>query len=50
MLQYQEEFPVQNATLTIMVGGKKASFNKAINIFKALGENIIYVGKVAQDK
>ena len=38
MLQYQEEFLVQkNATLTIMVGGKKAAFNKAINIFKALG-------------
>ena len=35
----------KNASLTIMVGGKKAAFNKAINIFKALGENIIYVGK-----
>ena len=35
----------KNATLTIMVGGKKAAFNKSINIFKALGKNIIYVGK-----
>ena len=35
----------KNATLTIMVGGSRASFNKSLNILRTLGKNIFYVGK-----
>ena len=35
----------RNATLTIMVGGKRAAFERALPIFEALGRNIVYCGK-----
>ena len=34
-----------NASLTIMVGGNKNSFNNIKHILNILGKNIIYVGK-----
>lgn len=33
------------ATLTIMVGGDKAVFTKALPVFEAMGKNIIYMGE-----
>jgi len=34
----------RNATLSIMVGGDEAAFNKAKPVFEALGTNIRYMG------
>jgi 3-hydroxyisobutyrate dehydrogenase len=34
----------EKATLTIMVGGKKEVFDRALNVLKVLGKNIYYVG------
>lgn len=34
-----------NATLSIMVGGPEAAFQKALPIFEALGKNIIHIGE-----
>ena len=33
-----------NASLTFMVGGKKEVFEKYLDIFKAMGKNIVYIG------
>jgi 2-hydroxy-3-oxopropionate reductase len=33
-------------TLAIMVGGKEKVFNESVEIFKALGKNIVHVGKI----
>jgi 2-hydroxy-3-oxopropionate reductase len=33
-----------NATLSIMVGGTSAAFNRALPIFQALGKNIVHIG------
>ena len=35
-----------NADLSIMVGGKKETYKKSIDILKSLGENIIYAGRL----
>jgi len=35
-----------NATLSIMVGGKKDTYKKSLNVLNSLGENIIYAGKL----
>ena len=35
-----------NANLSIMVGGKKDTYKKSLNILNAIGENIIYVGRL----
>ena len=35
----------KNGTLTIMVGGKEEDFNACYEIFKAMGQNIVYEGK-----
>lgn len=35
-------------TLTIMVGGRKAAFEKCLPVFSALGKNIVYVGASGQ--
>lgn len=35
----------KNATLTILVGGDKEIFEKALPIFQAMGKNIVYQGK-----
>ena len=35
-----------NANLSIMVGGKKDTFKKSLDIFNTLGQNIIYAGKL----
>ena len=34
----------REGTLTIMVGGKKETFEKCLHIFKALGKEIVYMG------
>jgi len=34
-----------DGTLSIMVGGKKETYKKAINVLNAMGKNIIYAGK-----
>ena len=34
------------ANLSIMVGGKKDTFKKSLNILKCMGKNIIYAGKL----
>lgn len=34
-----------NATLSIMVGGGEAAFNRALPIFQALGKNIVRIGE-----
>lgn len=34
----------QNATLSIMVGGKAAAFNRAMPIFQVLGKTIMHIG------
>ena len=34
----------ENGTLTIMVGGEKLAFNKMLPLFKAIGEEIRYIG------
>jgi len=34
----------QNATLSIMVGGKEAAFNRAMPIFRAMGKTILLIG------
>ncbi|MBI5649724.1 MAG: 2-hydroxy-3-oxopropionate reductase [Chloroflexi bacterium] len=33
-----------NATLSIMVGGTTAAFNRALPIFQAMGKNIVHIG------
>jgi 2-hydroxy-3-oxopropionate reductase len=33
-------------TLAIMVGGKEKVFNESVEIFKAVGKNIVHVGKI----
>ena len=35
-----------NANLSIMVGGKKDTYKKSLNILNSLGENVIYAGKL----
>ena len=35
-----------NANLSIMVGGKKETYKKSLNVLNSLGENIIYAGKL----
>lgn len=35
----------QNATLSIMVGGDKETFNSALPIFEIMGKNIVFQGK-----
>ena len=35
-----------NANLSIMVGGKKDTYKKSLGILNALGENVIYAGKL----
>ena len=35
-----------NANLSIMVGGKKDTYKKSLDILNSLGENIIYAGKL----
>ena len=35
-----------NANLSIMVGGKKETYKKSLDILNAIGENIIYAGKL----
>ena len=35
-----------NANLSIMVGGKKDTYKKSLDIFNSLGENVIYAGKL----
>jgi len=35
-----------NANLSIMVGGKKETYKKSLNVLSSLGENIIYAGKL----
>ena len=35
-----------NANLSIMVGGKKDTYKKALDILNSLGENVIYAGKL----
>lgn len=34
----------QNATLSIMVGGREAAFNRAMPIFRAMGKTILLIG------
>jgi 2-hydroxy-3-oxopropionate reductase len=34
----------QQATLSIMVGGWEAAFQRALPVFKAMGKNIVYIG------
>jgi 3-hydroxyisobutyrate dehydrogenase len=36
----------KEATLTIMIGGKKEIFDRCLQIFQAMGKTITYVGKV----
>ncbi len=36
----------KEANLSIMVGGKKATFTKSLNIFNAMGKNVVYAGKL----
>lgn len=36
----------REATLTIMVGGKKETFDKCLPIFQAMGKEIVYMGPV----
>ena len=35
-----------NANLSIMVGGKKDTYKKSLDILNSLGENVIYAGKI----
>ena len=35
-----------NANLSIMVGGKKVTYKKSLDVLNSLGENIIYAGKL----
>lgn len=35
----------QKATLSIMVGGKKADFETALPLFECMGKNIVHIGK-----
>lgn len=35
-----------NATLSIMIGGKKDTYKKSLDVLNAFGENIIYAGKL----
>ena len=35
-----------NANLSIMVGGKKETYKKSLDILNSLGENVIYAGKL----
>ncbi len=35
-----------NANLSIMVGGKKETYKKSLNVLNSLGRNIIYAGKL----
>ena len=35
-----------NASLSIMVGGKKDTYKKSLDILNSLGENVIYAGKL----
>jgi 3-hydroxyisobutyrate dehydrogenase len=35
----------KNATLSIMVGGKKEAFDSALPLFEVMGKNIVYQGK-----
>ncbi len=39
------EVGAKNATLSIMVGGSKAAFERALPIFQALGKNIVHIGE-----
>ena len=34
----------QQGTLSIMVGGEKSAFDRALPIFQAMGKNIVYIG------
>lgn len=36
----------QNGTLSIMVGGSQATFNKVLSVMKHFGDNIVYQGEV----
>ena len=36
----------KEANLSIMVGGKKATFTKSLNILNAIGKNVVYAGKL----
>ena len=36
----------KEANLSIMVGGKKATFTKSLNILNAMGKNVVYAGKL----
>ncbi len=36
----------KEANLSIMVGGKKATFIKSLNILNAMGKNVVYAGKL----
>ena len=35
----------EQATLSIMVGGSEAAFNRVLPIFKAMGKNIVHIGE-----
>ncbi|MBQ4343977.1 MAG: NAD(P)-dependent oxidoreductase [Erysipelotrichaceae bacterium] len=35
----------RNGTLSIMVGGDKAAFDKVVPLFECMGKNIVYMGK-----
>jgi 2-hydroxy-3-oxopropionate reductase len=35
-----------NATLSIMIGGKKDTYKKSLDVLNSLGENIIYAGRL----
>ena len=35
-----------NANLSIMIGGKKDTYNKSLDLLNSLGENIIYAGRL----
>jgi 2-hydroxy-3-oxopropionate reductase len=36
----------KEANLSIMVGGKKVTFTKSLNILNAMGKNVVYAGKL----
>jgi 2-hydroxy-3-oxopropionate reductase len=38
------ELGAKEATLSIMVGGKKAAFKRALPLFQVLGKNIVHIG------
>jgi 2-hydroxy-3-oxopropionate reductase len=39
------EIGAKNGTLSIMVGGKEAAFNRALPVFQAMGKTILHIGE-----